>query len=198
MESLSSKFLISMLLSFLALSSSSSTGVSKTVVLIDPFTEYLSGVCKEYCAVNDIRVIELVSPYLCKAIGRDFPASLLTPKEGKEINWARKVGIITSDVEKISMQERVCVFSESDSGLDAAEKLQDRIGAVGNGHSPHLRNKYLANERAKAFGLKVKFLGSFSFWKFIHVSCDGLDCSTETSFFLAGSEGVFSQQLVET
>ena len=127
------------------------------MIIIDPFTEYLSGACKQYCLSRGIDVIELVSPYLRKAMGREVPASLQTPRMGKEKIWARKVGILpASDDETDIEKPMTCIFSESDAGLDVAERMQDKIGTVGNGFSPHLRNKYFANERAKAFGLKVR------------------------------------------
>ena len=49
------------------------------VVLIDPFTSYLSGIVRKYCNDNDIEIVEGVSEYLCGAIG-GVPETLRAPK----------------------------------------------------------------------------------------------------------------------
>ena len=120
-----------------------------TLILIDPFTEYLSGHCKEYCRIHDIRVVEVVSAYSNGALeskGMALPESFLAPKDGDEMSWAEDKDIDLTNC---------CVVAESDAGVPTAERIASNLNLRGNGISPHLRNKYLTNERARANGLDV-------------------------------------------
>jgi hypothetical protein len=120
-----------------------------TLILIDPFTEYLSGHCKEYCNEHDIRVVEVVSSYSNGALeskGMALPINFVAPKDGDEVAWAES--------EEINL-ENCCVVAESDAGVPTAERIASNLNLRGNGLSPHLRNKYLTNERARDNGLEV-------------------------------------------
>jgi hypothetical protein len=124
---------------------------TSTLILVDPFTEYISGACKDYCNANDIRVVECVSPYMCAVMssqGSNVPSSLRAPKKGEDIEeWASE--------NDIQPGESVCVFSESDAGVGTAESIQESLGIAGNGVGMHVRNKYLLNRRLKENGMKV-------------------------------------------
>ena len=50
------------------------------------------------------------------------------------------------------------IFSESDAGIGTAERIQAALALRGNGLCPHIRNKYLLNERARSRGLQVRSL----------------------------------------
>ena len=120
-----------------------------TLILVDPFTSYLSGHCKEYCNENDIRVVELVSSYSNGALeskGMALPENFVAPKDGEEVAWAESEDINLGNC---------CVVAESDAGVPTAERIASSLNLRGNGISPHLRNKYLTNERAKDNGLEV-------------------------------------------
>ena len=137
-----------------------SKSVRNKLILLDSFTEYLSGHIKEYCAINDIEVIETVSSYLQLALsaqGKVIPDSLKCPNEGEEIEWAIDNNIIESDDDN-DYKRNAMIFSESDAGICTAERIQVALGLRGNGLCPHIRNKYLLNERARSRGLQVRSL----------------------------------------
>ena len=120
-----------------------------TLILVDPFTEYLTGHCKEYCQQHQIRVVEVVSTYTSGALeakGMTLPPSFIAPKDGDEVEWAER--------EDIDL-ENCCVLAESDAGVPTAERIASNLKLRGNGLSPHFRNKYLSNERARESGLAV-------------------------------------------
>lgn len=136
-----------------------------TLVIIDGFTEYLSGLCKHYCQENNIQLVEIVSPYICNLFasqGRDVPEDLRAPIQKLDIlNWAKSNNIIydfTSneiEADNFKVNENVYVISESDSGVSTAELIADTLKLVGNGISPHLRNKFLSNQRASEAGIPI-------------------------------------------
>ena len=126
--------------------------VQRTAILVDPFTEYISGHCKEYCEENGIRVVEVVSPFTAgflKSRGNPLPDSLIAPKEGDEMSWASDNDISLSD------SCNCCVIPESDACVPTAERIAAKLNIRGNGVSPHLRNKFKANERVRSKGLKA-------------------------------------------
>lgn len=129
---------------------SSSNSYKGTLVIIDGFTEYLSGICKEYCKEHNIQLIELISPYisnLFQSQGRDVPLELRAPIDNIDIQqWASGLDF---------GNDKVFVISESDSGVSTAEKISKCLGLAGNGISPQLRNKFDSNEYAKANGLEI-------------------------------------------
>jgi len=155
----------------------------RVIILVDPFTTWLSGHCKEYCAANGIDVIETVSPYTCACLsaeGREVPESLRAPLEGEEESWLGVKGLkhsrkgneeqkeegaeveqdemTTRDVDEEEEQEEEMecfVISESDAGVSTAERLQVALKCKkgSNGISHHLRNKFEQNQIAKESGL---------------------------------------------
>jgi hypothetical protein len=157
----------SLYLSYLALflffhaccSVASSTNVNTliqkpTLIIVDGFTEYISGYAREYCRKHNIDVIDAVSPYLCEILlqqGRRVPDYLRAPKSGQELTWLEEKELLEIDKEKL------CCLSESDSGVSTAERLQVAFGIRGNGQAPQLRNKYLMNSVAKEHGLPIVF-----------------------------------------
>lgn len=130
------------------------------VVLIDPFTSYLSGIVRKYCNDNDIEIVEGVSEYLCGAIG-GVPETLRAPKLGDEEVWCIQRGLIPEkdsedeedDQDSVPNVDDICIISESDAGVAVAERIQSTIGARGNGISPQLRNKFEQNARVARAGL---------------------------------------------
>lgn len=136
----------------------------KTLVLVDPFTPYLSGLCREYCKTHDIEIVEAVSAYSARALtavnGTPLPAALLAPEEGEESEWLKAKGLTGEG-------EDVLVISESDAGVATAERLQAAVspnGRATNGISHHLRNKYEQNQRAAAAGLPIVAQALCSSW----------------------------------
>jgi hypothetical protein len=176
--------------SSLAFSMHGIPSTTPTLVIIDGFSEYLSGECKAYCEEHGIRVVEAISPYICnmfKAQGREVPESLRAPVEEEEIfKWSSERGLIdergdglTSDM---SINQNTFIISESDSGVSTAENLAAVLNLPGNGVSPHLRNKYLSNQKAKAAGIEVlkqKLVCTWeeaqSFVEGLWVDCDEAD-----------------------
>ena len=144
--------LILILLSF-----SISHSRSRKLILVDGFSEYLSGNCRSYCKANNIEVIELLSPYmhtLCKSRGVEVSENSRAPINDDAIfEWAKNVGLFNT----IEHDDKpiVYVISESDSGVSTAEKIAATLDLVGNGLSPHLRNKYLSNLKAIQKGMET-------------------------------------------
>lgn len=142
-------------------------GFSRTAILVDPFTEYLSGHCKEYCAARDIRVVEVVSGFTAGALeakGVSIPAKFLAPTAGFESSWAEEFAI---DVQNCP-PDVICVVAESDAGVPTAERIAVALNLPGNGISPQLRNKFMTNERARSVGLKVVEQALVSKWDDAH------------------------------
>ena len=139
----------------LQLSTTTGAGSSKpTLVIVDPFTEYISGHLKQYCSVQDppIRVVDLASGYTTRALnsqGMQIPPNFKIPDTNEDLEtWAVN--------EDISLDPNdTYVLSESDCGAEDSERIASALGLVGNGPSPHLRNKYLANEKLRAQGIPV-------------------------------------------
>ena len=149
---------------------------SRALVLVDPFTSYLSGHCTDWCKENGVKVVEAVSEYSCATLGADgqiVPASLRAPPPGEEMEWAEERGIVggddegedTDEDEPIPHIDDVFVISESDSGTTVAERIQSRIGAAGNGHSPQLRDKAKQNDMCRLAGLPTNKQVLASSWK---------------------------------
>ena len=125
-----------------------------TLILVDPFTEYISGHLKQYCSAHNppIRVVELASAYTTRALnsqGMQIPMNFKIPDNNDDLEtWAVN--------EEISLDPNdTYVLSESDCGAEDAERIATALRLVGNGPSPHLRNKYLANERLRSQGIPV-------------------------------------------
>lgn len=173
MMKLSDRFLVCLIVSFISLISITiSTRPSvPTVIFVDSFTEYLSGHVKRYCDEHGIRIVECVSPYMQKVLssqGYDIPDSLKSPNNGEEMDWAVSLNLFNEDddddhdnkhhqstaVKSLKCPNIICL-SESDAGVSTAERIQEELHLRGNGKSPHLRNKYLLNERASENGIKV-------------------------------------------
>ena len=149
MRSRTSLFAFSLILLQIAIQTKSLAANPSTLILVDPFTVYLSGHCKEYCAEHDIRVVEVVSSYsngALEAKGMALPENFLAPKDGDELTWVADESIDLSNC---------CIVAESDAGVPTAERIALNLDLRGNGVSPHLRNKFLSNERARDFGLEV-------------------------------------------
>lgn len=156
---------VSLLVMILEVISLSRPPIAPTLVIVDGFTEYISGFCKEYCNAHGIRVIEVLSPYICgifRSRGQDVPESLQAPINEDDIRrWAfqneiaRDATEVATDADEIDKDGPVYVISESDSGVSTAEKIAAVLGLPGNGLSPQLRNKFESNERAKAAGLST-------------------------------------------
>jgi hypothetical protein len=136
---------------------STSHSRSRKLVLVDGFSEYLSGNCRSYCKANNIEVIELLSPYmhtLCKSRGVEIPENSRAPTNDDAIfEWANNVKLF--DTNEKDDKPIVYVISESDSGVSTAEKIAATLNLVGNGLSPHLRNKYLSNLKAIENGIET-------------------------------------------
>lgn len=149
---------------------SAPSNVIPTLVLVDSFSSYLSGHCKQYCEENGIQIIECVSPYMQKYLessGSTIPESLLAPQEGDETSWVHRIGLFEEsdeddddeDLESSLINQlvgKVAILSESDAGIATAERIASALGLKGNGRSPHLRNKFLLNERARKSGIKAR------------------------------------------
>lgn len=138
------------------LSLSASITSTPTLILVDPFADYLTGHCKDYCGHHDIRFVEVVSWYNklnLEAKGMSLPPQFIAPTEGSESDWAAS--------QEIEL-ENCHIIAESDAGVPTSERMGSALGLPGNGPSPQLRNKYLMNERCKDHGLKVnqQFLAS--------------------------------------
>ena len=174
---------------FMAISEASTK--SRALVLVDPFTSYLSGCCSAYCSKHGIRVVEAVSEYNCAALGAQgqiVPDELRAPSEGEEMEWAAENGIVRGNEEDdddvegeedynttdtIPDIDDVFVIAESDVGVPVAERIQVRIGATGNGHSPQLRDKYKQSELCKLRGLPVNKQVLASSWNEVEAFLDG-------------------------
>jgi hypothetical protein len=73
----------------------------KVLLLVDPFTSYLSGHCKSWCEGNGVRVVEAVSEYCCNTLaaeGRIVPDALKAPLEGDEYEWSVARSIVADPV----------------------------------------------------------------------------------------------------
>ena len=104
---------------------------------------------KQYCSAQNIRVVELASHYTAGAIEqRDMkvPSSFKAPRTEDLEAWAADENISLDPVDTF-------VLSESDCGAEDAERIAAALGLRGNGPSPHLRNKYLANEVLRERGV---------------------------------------------
>jgi biotin carboxylase len=104
---------------------------------------------KHYCSAQNIRVVELASGYTASAMAQrnvNVPASFKAPRTEDLEAWAAD--------ENISLDPSdTFVLSESDCGAEDAERIAAALGLRGNGPSPHLRNKYLANEVLRERGV---------------------------------------------
>eukprot|EP01041_Mallomonas_annulata_P005443 gene5443-10923_t len=142
---------------------------SPTLVLVDGFSEYLSGYCREYCEENKIKVVELLSPYMwniCQNQGRELPVLLRAPVDDEDIiKWALQNQLLYISTDNTNMIQNIndrsndpsklYIISESDSGVSTAEKMAAILNLPGNGISPQLRNKFLSNVKAQEAGLPV-------------------------------------------
>lgn len=118
------------------------------LIVVDGFSSFLGGYCRNYCEERNIYLKDIVSPYICgvfKGQGRSVPEYLRAPESGKEIEWANAMGIIDSD--------NTYVVSESESGITTADRIEIALKLNGNKALPQLRDKFLASERAKFAGL---------------------------------------------
>lgn len=136
-----------------------------TLVLLDGFSEYLSGECRKYCIENNIQLKELFSPYIYRVLearGQDPSVESLAPVKDEDIlAWGsrneigqneHKDDLSTADFKKLS-NRFTYIIAESDSGVSTAEKMAAILGLIGNGMSPHLRNKFQSNLRVSSAGL---------------------------------------------
>ena len=120
------------------------------VLLLDSFSETLSGYAKAYCRDRGIVVVEAVTPYsqaMLAARGAEVPDALKTPLPGEEPTWAET--LLPEDA------EIKCCISESDAGVPTAERISLALHLPTNGHSEHLRNKYLTNMRLRQAGMNA-------------------------------------------
>lgn len=119
------------------------------VFLVDGFSSYIGGHCMEYCTANNIKVIETVSPYLCKYFekaGNKVPFYLQFPSSvDAQSEWKTNF----EDLDPLNS----CAFSESDAGIGVAEKIQELFGLKGNQVSPHFRDKFLMSRKLNDHGI---------------------------------------------
>ena len=95
-----------------------------------------------------------------------------------------------AEAENISLDPSdTLVVSESDCGTQDAERIASTLGLVGNGISPHLRNKYLANEKLRERGIPSVKQAWASCWEEAE---DFLD-----NVLWADSDGVHTQCVIK-
>lgn len=139
----------------LGLSPNSVVNNNNNLVLVDGFTEYISGECRTYCSERGIRLFELISPYMCEILQLqqkcEVPDYLKAPIQEHDIlEWAQNQDLLYPVANANSMT--TCVIAESDSGVSTAEKMATILNLPSNGMSPHLRNKFESNIRAQHYG----------------------------------------------
>jgi glutathione synthase/RimK-type ligase-like ATP-grasp enzyme len=121
-----------------------------SVLLIDPFSEYLSARIKQDCADRGVNVIELVSPYMSKVLdhqGRTVPEKFQIPVSSSKLNER-------CDEWKDSRIE--CVICESEAGLPMVGPLQSALGLPLSNEMTEktdLRSKFAVNSICRASGL---------------------------------------------
>lgn len=119
-------------------------------IIIDPFSDFLGKHLKRAAKARGLVCVDVLSAYTAAALGSSAQ-KWRAPRPGKEVAWASK----------LPFKKVAFVLSESDVGTATAERMQEAIGAPGNGVNPIRRNKFLTNEALKRRGagmLKNKML----------------------------------------
>lgn len=130
------------------------------LIVVDGFSSYLGGYCKNYCEERNIYLKDVVSPYICgvfKGQGRSVPEYLRAPESDTELEWANAMGIVDS--------ANTYAISESESGITTADRIEIALKLNGNKALPQLRDKYLANERSKLAGLDTASQALAATWE---------------------------------
>lgn len=110
--------------------SNASSRSKGTVILVDPFSDYLSGFCREYCENRGIRLIECISPYMAGYFlskGSEVPQHLLSPVEGKELEWAKEKGIYMNKPKKCRRKKKDIVDIDNEIEGDEDENDADIV-----------------------------------------------------------------------
>ena len=145
----------------------------QSILVVDPFIDFLHAVLLEECDRRNIRLYDAVSGYtdaILTAAGDNFHRNIVPADLNRDEirTWAK----IFDPDESIS-----CVISESDVGVSSAERVQVALGLRGNGFSPHLRSKYEVNEACKAAGLLTTSQILTSDWENASHFIDNLPCT---------------------
>lgn len=108
------------------------------VVVLDATCPYTGGMLVGLLRERGVEVATVFSEYAAwglSAMGHDPPSELVAPPPGRETEWS---------------SIPLCVLSESDGGLAAAERIGYTISATfSNSIDPTRRDKYLLHERLK-------------------------------------------------
>ncbi len=138
----------------------------RTLVLVDGFTDYISGIARQYCKTHDINVVDVVSPYLAAAIaaqGNILPISLLTPTAETADQWLEATNLLNSLEDKDST---IFCLSESDCGVQTAEYLSQLLNLPSlNAPMQEVQNKYTINLKAAAQGISVVNQAMVNSWE---------------------------------
>ena len=120
------------------------------LLLLDSFSQTLSGYAKAYCSERGVLVVEAITPYsqaMLARRGAEVPASLRTPPPGMEAEWAESQ--LPEDARLLGC------LSESDAGVPTAERISLALDLPCNGQAEHLRDKFLTNQVLTQAGLKT-------------------------------------------
>lgn len=153
---ISGRFLVISSLLCLGYSSTAKKASSSgSLLVIDPFIDFLHQPLLHLCKERNIKVHEAVSGYtdaILNAAGDTLPRNVVpNGLEWDDLKgWTDFLEDEEDDGGRIS-----CVLSESDVGVSAAERIVQACDLKGNPFSPHLRSKYQVNEACKLAGLKT-------------------------------------------
>lgn len=147
----SSVLILSLSVVFLSLATICDSSGPRSILVVDPFIDFLHEAVVIECIRRNVTIIEAVCGYtdaiLTKSGDLSFrhvvPGGLDYPMLKRWCNAMDPTDSI------------VAAISESDVGTVAAERLQVALGLSGNGFSPHLRSKYATNEACCEAGLKT-------------------------------------------
>ncbi|RYG66914.1 ATP-grasp domain-containing protein, partial [archaeon] len=136
----------------------------RRLLLVDGFTEYIGGICRQHALANDIKVIDMVSPYIAmmlKSQGQVLPPHLIAPTEETLQDWL-EVHQLDLPLERDS----ICFLAESDCGVVTAEKCAHLLG-IETGNSPieEIQSKFVANEKLRVAGLPPLRQGLLGSWE---------------------------------
>eukprot|EP01031_Cornospumella_fuschlensis_P033153 gene33153-40111_t len=136
----------------------------RRLVLVDGFTEYIGGVCRHHAKLDDIQVLDVVSPYIAmmlKSQGQDLPPHLLAPTEESLQAWLE-----THQIELPLDCQDICFLSESDCGVATAESCAKLLG-INTENSPiaDIQSKFVANEKLRQAGIPSIKQALLSSWE---------------------------------
>ena len=112
--------------------------ITKKLLLLDAFSDFLSSNLKRICENRGIEYIEVVSPYMSNILnsqGSDFPSAFMIPS-GDDNTLAAWLSKLDPD------KQIVCALSESDSGTGTAERVQKILGLRGSSPVAKLMKNY--------------------------------------------------------